>query len=54
MVNTGPMSPDDKFELPSKAEAAILYLSIGITLASIFPLAYAIWFRNFPPMKAQH
>ncbi|KAI7834624.1 hypothetical protein BX661DRAFT_167858 [Kickxella alabastrina] len=54
MVNAGPISPDDIFDLPSKAEAAILYLSIGITLASIFPLAYAIWFRNFPPMKAQH
>ncbi|KAJ2368076.1 hypothetical protein H4S01_001795 [Coemansia sp. RSA 2610] len=42
------------FVPPTTAETVVFYISLAINLANFIPIAYALWFRSFPPMKAQH
>ncbi|KAJ2889659.1 hypothetical protein IWW38_004579, partial [Coemansia aciculifera] len=44
----------DIFVEPTTAETAVFFTSLAINLSSFFLIAYAIWFRAFPPMRAQH
>ncbi|KAI7834609.1 hypothetical protein BX661DRAFT_195231 [Kickxella alabastrina] len=48
------LTAQDVFELPTSAETVVFYVSLGVALTSLFPLGYAVWFRSFPPIKAQH
>ncbi|KAI7834611.1 hypothetical protein BX661DRAFT_175196 [Kickxella alabastrina] len=54
MAADKPLTAQDIFNLPTTTETVVFYTSLGVTLASFSPLFYAVWFRNFPPMKAQH
>ncbi|KAJ2724554.1 hypothetical protein GGI07_001901 [Coemansia sp. Benny D115] len=54
MANGTPLTAQDVFTPPNTAETVIFYISLVVNLTSFIPLAYAIWFRDYPPMKAQH
>ncbi|KAJ2724553.1 hypothetical protein GGI07_001900 [Coemansia sp. Benny D115] len=54
MTASSQLTAQDVFIPPTTAETAVFYTSLVINLTSFIPLAYAIWFRKFPPMKAQH
>ncbi|KAJ2755660.1 hypothetical protein GGI19_001454 [Coemansia pectinata] len=42
------------FSEPTTAETAVFFTSLAINLSSFFLITYAIWFREYPPMRAQH
>ncbi|KAI7826302.1 hypothetical protein BX661DRAFT_183761 [Kickxella alabastrina] len=54
MASNNLLSAPDLLASSTKADKIVFYLSLGISLLTLFPITYAIWFRNFPPIKAQH
>ncbi|KAJ1723794.1 hypothetical protein LPJ53_001911 [Coemansia erecta] len=54
MVDPALLTAEDVFLPPTTAETVIFFVSLAVNLTSFFPIAYAIWFREFPPMRAQH
>ncbi|KAJ2879174.1 hypothetical protein IWW38_006168, partial [Coemansia aciculifera] len=44
----------DIFSVPTTGETVVFYVSLAASLSSLFLIAYAIWFRAYPPMRAQH
>ncbi|KAJ2500800.1 hypothetical protein GGH96_002439 [Coemansia sp. RSA 1972] len=44
----------DIFLPPTTAETVVFYISLAINLANFFPIIYALVYRKFPPMRAQH
>lgn len=44
----------EAFQKPTTAETVVFYLAVGINLFTFLVLCYALCFRSYPPMKAQH
>ncbi|KAI9504218.1 hypothetical protein GGI25_002456 [Coemansia spiralis] len=42
------------FVPPTTAETVCFFVSLVVNLSSFFLIGYAIWFRAYPPMRAQH
>ncbi|KAJ2776123.1 hypothetical protein GGI18_004410 [Coemansia linderi] len=42
------------FAEPTTAETVVFFVSLAVNLSSFLLLGYAIWFREYPPMRAQH
>ncbi|KAJ2705707.1 hypothetical protein FB645_002197 [Coemansia sp. IMI 203386] len=54
MVDPALLTAQDVFLPPTTTETVVFYVSLVVNLTSFFPILYAIWFRDFPPMRAQH
>ncbi|KAJ2584547.1 hypothetical protein GGH95_000303 [Coemansia sp. RSA 1836] len=42
------------FAEPTTAETIVFFVSLAVNLSSFILIAYSIWFRAYPPMRAQH
>ncbi|KAJ2746279.1 hypothetical protein GGI20_001480 [Coemansia sp. BCRC 34301] len=54
MTNQSLDTAQSIFAEPTTAETIVFFISLGVNLSSLFLIAYAIWFRAYPPMRAQH